>query len=521
MQRRNFIRTSAVAGLGIKMQLGNMPVWAMAKNKYSSLAEEEDRVLVIVQMFGGNDALNTIIPADDSQYYRNRNTIAIPKSETFKLGNTNSYMNPALRKGVKDGLYGLFNEGNLAVIQGVGYPKPNLSHFRSTDIWLSGTMPVNDSQLLDSGWIGRVLDVNKSSALADHPPCMNIGTSTSLLFLSGVEDMAISVEDPNNFYESGKDILSGEEIEPENSEYIDEKNYFIELSIKTNKYSAVVKKAFDAGKNSTNYTESEKLSQQLKLVAKLISGGLKTKMYLVSIDGFDTHAEQGGTYGKHANLLKSVSEAVSSFMYDLKSQNLSKNVIGMTVSEFGRRPEQNNSNGTDHGAAGVMFMFGDAVNGKVYGNPLSFKNLDTNKDFIYQFDYRQVYDELMVKWLNTSGTTAGSILAGRFPEIEKGLLFGEKQSTVLANEPKIVFESAIYPNPTTDGQVNLKFTLTKPSEVTANEVIADGRGRQLMPIINLPAGKHDIPLFIQSPKGVFFVKLIINGQMVSLKGVKV
>jgi uncharacterized protein (DUF1501 family) len=350
---------------------------------------------------------------------------------------------------------------------------------------------------------------------------MNIGTSTSLLFHSGVEDKAISVEDPNNFYESGKDILSGEEIEAENSEYIDEKNYFIDLGIKTNKYSAVVKKAFDSGKNSTNYTESEKLSQQLKLVAKLISGGLKTKMYLVSIDGFDTHAEQGGTYGKHASLLKSVSEAVSSFMYDLKTQNLSKNVIGMTVSEFGRRPEQNNSNGTDHGAAGVMFMFGDAVNGKVYGNPLSFKNLDANKDFVYQFDYRQVYDELMVKWLNTSGATAGSILAGRFPEIEKGLLFGAKQTAVLSNEPKIIFESAIYPNPTTDGQVNLKFILAKPSEVTANEVVADGRSRQLMPIINLPAGRHDIPLFIQSQKGIFFVQLIINGQMVSLKGVKV
>ncbi len=518
MQRRNFIKSSVLTGIGTKMYLGSMPVWASAGNRYSALAEEEDRVLVIVQMFGGNDALNTVIPADDDRYYSMRSTLAIKKTNAFRLGDSKSYIHPSLRQGVNNGLWGLFDEGKLAVIQGVGYPKPNLSHFRSTDIWLSATMPVNDAQLLDSGWLGRIINEKNGVALADHPPCMNIGNSTSLLFHSGNEDMAISVENPNDFYDSGKDILSGETLETGSTEYADEKNYFIDLSFKTNKYSSVVKKAFDNGKNSTNYTENEKLSQQLKLVAKLISGGLKTKMYLVSIDGFDTHADQGNEYGKQANLLKAVSEAVSSFMYDLKAQNISKNVIGMTISEFGRRPEQNNSNGTDHGAAGVMFMFGDVVNGKVFGNPFSFNKLDENKDFIYQFDYRQVYDEIMIKWLKAGESTTKSILAGRFNEIENGLLFVQKP---LANEPiSQDTESKIYPNPTSDGQITLKFNLKKPSEVAVNQIDTLGRVTQLMPNIPFLAGSHEVPLFVSVPKGNYFLQLLVDGNLTTIKGLR-
>jgi uncharacterized protein (DUF1501 family) len=520
MQRRNFLKNTAISSLGIQMSLGNIPVWAMAENRFSPLADEDDRVLVVVQMFGGNDALNTIIPADDDKYYAFRSSIGLKKADTFRLGNTRSYMNPALLTGVKQGLFGLYEEGKLAVIQGVGYPKPNLSHFRSTDIWLSATMPVNDSQILDSGWVGRMLKEKNTKITNDHPACMNIGNSTSLLFHSGTDDMAIAVENPTDFFERGKDILSGESVDSQATEYADEKNYLIDLSIKTNKFSSIVKTAFDTGKNSANFKESDKLSQQLKLVSRLISGGLKTKMYLVSIDGFDTHADQGSDYGKHKSLLSSVSEAISSFMEDLKLQNLSKNVIGMTVSEFGRRPEQNNSNGTDHGAAGVMFMFGDAVNGKVYGNPFSFDKLDSNKDFIHQFDYRQVYDELMIKWFNTGENTAQSILSGRFPLVEGGLLFGEKQKP-LANEPTFNHESKLFPTPTSDGLVNIKFRLNKPSEVSVNEITSDGRSRQIMPFINLPAGEHDIPLLISVPKGIYFAQLIINGKAQNIKGMKI
>ena len=142
MQRRTLLQ---YAGLAAGFTLGKIPVWASAKNQFSALAEENDNILVIVQMFGGNDGLNTVIPADDDRYYsKYRPKLNIPKNTLLKLKD-GTYMNPALKTGLNNGLYGLFGEGKLAVIQGIGYPNNSLSHFRSTDIWLSATMPINDS----------------------------------------------------------------------------------------------------------------------------------------------------------------------------------------------------------------------------------------------------------------------------------------------------------------------------------------------------------------------------------------
>ena len=514
MQRRKLLQ---YAGLAAGFTLGKIPVWASAKNQFSALAEDNDNILVIVQMFGGNDGLNTIIPADDDRYYsKYRPKLNIPKNTLLKLKD-GTFMNPVLKSGLNNGLYGLFGEGKLAVIQGIGYPNNSLSHFRSTDIWLSATMPVNDSQRLDTGWLGRFTEKLNGDTLPVHPTCMNIGNSSSLLFQGSKGDLSIAVENPNDFYERGKDILSGDAVMTNNSNFASERNYLLDVSIQSNKYSAVVKKAFDAGKNVATF-ETDNLSKELQLVSRLISGGLKTKIYLVSIDGFDTHANQGSDGGKHADLLKKVSTSIASFMADLKAQKISDKVVGMTVSEFGRRPEENASLGSDHGAASVMFMFGDAVNGKTYGENLSFDKLDKNKDFFYQFDYRRVYDELMTKWFKTESNVTKEILSGRFDLVEQGI-FSAKQ--VLSNqfEPSISSINA-YPNPTTDDFVNLNITIEKPSEISIQVTDIRGVNIQQNYPFRLHMGMHKLPLRLGNTPGIYFINIITNESREILKVVK-
>jgi uncharacterized protein (DUF1501 family) len=515
MQRRKLLQ---YAGLATGLSLGRIPVWASAKNQFSALAEENDNILVVIQMLGGNDGLNTIIPADDDRYYsKYRPKLGIPKTKLLKLRD-GTYMNPVLQSGLNNGLYGLFNEGKLAVIQGIGYPNNSLSHFRSTDIWLSATMPVNDAQHLETGWLGRFSEKLNGDTLPLHPTCMNIGNATSLLFQGTKGDLSIAVENPNDFYERGKDILSGDTMLSDNSAFAAERNFLLDLSVQSNKYSAVIKKAFDAGKNTANY-EADALSKELQLVARLISGGLKTKVYLVSIDGFDTHANQGADDGKHASLLKQISNSVAAFMADLKSQKISEKVVGMTVSEFGRRPEENASLGSDHGAASVMFMFGDAVNGKIYGQNLSFDKLDSNKDFLYQFDYRRVYDELMVKWFKTETAVAKEILGNRFDVIENGI-FSNRQ--VLSNEPQSSLNQSIaYPNPTADGFFNLQINLTKPSEITIQ--VTDIQGLIIVQNLpnRLPAGVHHLPMHTGENKGLYLVDIQTNEKREVLKVMKI
>jgi uncharacterized protein (DUF1501 family) len=503
MNRRKFLRYSALSSaLTTGFTLGKIPVWAANP---LDITTPEDNVLVIIQMFGGNDALNTIIPADNDLYYsKYRKKLFIPKAKAIRLSNTSSFMNPALKTGKNEGFYGLFKEGNLAVIQGIGYPEPDLSHFRSTDIWLSGIIPENDSQRLESGWLGRYFNKKNAGVDQDYPSCMNIGDNSSLLFQSGQKNMGISVENPNEFYERGKDILSGETTTSGNSSYVNEKNFIYDLSLQSNVYSKVVKKAFDAGKNALEYNKG-KLSDELKLVGRLISGGLKTKVYLLSIDGFDTHANQGTTDGKHAELLTQISEAVGSFMADLKAQNIGKKVIGITVSEFGRRPNENDSNGSDHGAAGVMFAFGESINGKVYGKTLGFDKLDENNDFIYQYDYRAVYDEVLSKWFGADSQLTSTILTKRFNPIEDGLL-SAKSKIILANEP--VFKNTVFPNPTTDGLMFLKLNASGLAPLVVNQIDSLGRKTELIPAIPTATGIQEIPIQLKGSKGIYLVEII-------------
>jgi uncharacterized protein (DUF1501 family) len=508
MKRRDFLRTTPLAA---SFSLGKIPVWA--SNMYDADAGEDDTIIVVIQLFGGNDGLNTIVPADNDLYYSKfRKKTNVPKAKLSRIGQSQSYFNPAFKLGQNGGLEGLYKEGKLAVIQGIGYPNNSLSHFRSTDIWLSGKVPKDETEALQTGWMGRYLEAQNLPT--DHPTCMNIGNEASLLFQAGNINKSLSIADPNEFYESGKGILSGEINQPGNSKFANEYNYLLDLSVKSNKYSIIVKEAFDKGKNTLEFTKG-KLSDELKLVARLISGGLKTKIYMVSLDGFDTHSNQGSIDGKHAELLQDISQSVAAFMTDLKAQKLTSKIIGFTVSEFGRRPMENESSGSDHGSAGVMLMFGDAIKGNIYGKPFDFTNLDSNQDFKFQYDYRAIYDEVLTKWLPSNANTSKAILGQKFPYVEGGLIRGGGAQIALSVPEKV--KSVAYPNPTTDGYLTFKFQLNTNSEISIAQYSPAGRNFDLLKEIPFPAGTHEIPVQLIGGPGIYVIQMLKNAEKETLK----
>ncbi|MBL7997925.1 MAG: DUF1501 domain-containing protein, partial [Candidatus Kapabacteria bacterium] len=392
MKRRDFIATTAaVSGLaaaapqrllGLNVR-ANSPLHAFSGNIL-----DNDNILIIIQLFGGNDGLNTIIPADEESYAKLRPTLYVPKKSAIQWLNTDLYFHPALasKNQYQNGFAGLMDNGRLAVIQDVGYENPNLSHFRSTDIWLSGINSSDPFVRLSDGWLGRFF----SKALPDfptvlppHPLCIQIGGTLSLLLQSQKGDMGIALTDPQKFFELGKGLSPDLEEIAGDTNYAKEFNFIRAVAKQSDSYSQVVIDAFNKGKNRVTYPTTG-LGAQLGLIARLISGGLKSKVYMCSMGGFDTHVQQqqfdDPSKGLHPSLLSQIANGVSMFMHDALQQGFMNRVVGLTVSEFGRRPYENGSRGTDHGAASVQFVFGsgESIRGSRFGNAPDLKNTDPN-----------------------------------------------------------------------------------------------------------------------------------------------
>ncbi|MBS1668276.1 MAG: DUF1501 domain-containing protein [Bacteroidetes bacterium] len=409
MQRRDFIKNVApVAFLGgFKISaLSNMPFLNALAG-----ASDNDHVLVLIQLVGGNDSLNTVIPIDVyGKYAALRPNIAIPESSILPLGNFKSGLHPAMT-----GMQSLYNDGQLAVIQGVGYPSPDTSHFRSTDIWLTGS---NSDQYLNTGWTGRFLGQSYSNypvgypnASMPDPLAIQIGSVISPMFMSAGGTTAMAVPTDASFY----NLINGITEPAPNTAMGTELTYLRAIARQTNKYASAIEAAAKKVTNQyTGYPANNELADQLKTVAMLVGGGLKTKVYLVEMGGFDTHGGQvnGGdtTTGAHANLLTKISEAISAFMTDLQMQGIDKRVLGMTFSEFSRRVMSNGSMGTDHGAAQSIFIFGDAANAGVLGQSPDFSAITNESNLPMQYDFRSVYSSILRDWFCVAPTDVSSIL---------------------------------------------------------------------------------------------------------------
>lgn len=486
MKRRGFLK-STIRGAVIPTVINGFTLNSFAEfGPLSKLLEggaDNDHVLVIVQMQGGNDGLNMVIPIDGySNYYNARSNIAISQNAILPLTlESKTGLHPAM-----GGLRTLYNEGRLGIVQSVGYPSPNFSHFRATDIWMSGS---DSNQVLISGWIGRYLDYEypnfptgfPNSSMPD-PLGIQIGSVTSLVFQGPSMSMGMSISNPTSFY----NLLSGVE-DPAPDTLAGKELKFIRMVAKqTSQYANVVKNAALTVPAQAPYPANNSLADQLKIVALLIKGGLKTKIYMVSYGGFDTHSSQtnqGDTStGNHANLLKNVSDAIKAFQDDLKFLGVEDRVMGFTFSEFGRRIKSNSSYGTDHGAAAPLFVFGSNANRMIHGtNPLIPEVATVNDNIPMQYDFRSIYASMLQDWLGVNNSDLQLIMLKNFQNLP--LI---NTSVNISNIPNTSGNKLIenYPNPFTQN-TTIKFTTNG--------------GHTLIQIINTLGQVIDTPLDNEYP----------------------
>ncbi len=494
MKRRDFMK-GAAAGVAVASlsSIGgrgvNMLAQSPSKRAMDQLMGSSDNILVLIQLDGGNDGLNTIIPIENAEYYNQRESIAISKSNALPLNDTLGW-HPAL-----GGLRDLYDAEKLTVVQGVTYPNPNRSHFRGTDIW----MTASDSDVfLSSGWLGRYLEPKYPDfpeVLPDDPLAIQIGSKVSLAFNSDAGKMAVTFRDPDEFYR----LVGG--VDPENPDLLtpdtvagDELTFVRTIHDASQTYSERVHDASEAGSNAVEYPgdnnpAQNQLAQSLKIVARLISGGLQTRLYLVSLRGFDTHAQQDAI---HTGLLTQLSDAVKAFMDDMDQQNLGDKVAGMTFSEFGRRVQENGSAGTDHGAAAPLLVFGNRVLGKrVHGQDPDLGNLDERGDLLMQFDFRSVYASVLAQWFGEADNDIQSVLLGEWSRIP---IFREDDVTSVNNpngDP--VFELRHTPNPlNTEGAIHYSLPIPTHARITLYDV----HGRKIAVLFagEQAAGPHTLRL---------------------------
>lgn len=400
------ILPEVINGYSVKAYNANSPL-VQALMRGNTLT---DHVLVIVQLSGGNDGMNMVIPIDNYALYNNaRSNIAIPQNRILNIGSASTGIHPAMT-----GLQSLFTEGKAKLIQAVGYPQPNFSHFRATDIWMSAS---NSTQEVYSGWAGRYLNyeypnfpTGYPNPDAPHPLAIQIGSTTTLTTQGTAVNMGMSITNATNFY----NLVNGTTDPVANTPAGKELSFIRQVNQQTQKYSSVIRSAANAVTQQVTYPTNNTLADQLKIVSRLIAGGLQTRIYMVNIGGFDTHSVQANaadtTTGSHATLLQRVSDAIRAFQNDLVFLNVENRVVGMTYSEFGRRIKSNSSSGTDHGAAAPMFLFGAAIDSGVLGvNPTIPAAPSVNDNIPMQYDFRSVYATLLEKWFCLDKTVVESL----------------------------------------------------------------------------------------------------------------
>lgn len=424
MKRRDFVKQSLPAAITLPALINGFSV--KAHTAASPLVQalgapptDTDKVLVLIQLNGGNDGLNMVIPVEFySNYYNARKNIAIPQNKILTLnGTAKTGLHPGMT-----GLQTLYNEGKLSIVQSVGIPTPNFSHFRATDIWMSASEP---DEIVNTGWAGRYLNNEfpnypngYPNAQVTDPLAIQIGAIPSLALQGPVMNMAMNIFDPMSFY----DFLEGAEDEVPDMPWGKELKYIRLIAGQTEDYSTVIKAAASKVTSQGTYPGDNYLAQQLKIVARLVKGGLKTRIYMVSTGGFDTHSAQVNTLdtttGLHNNLLSGVSNAIKSFMDDLESMGVADRVIGLTFSEFGRRIKSNGSMGTDHGSAAPMFVFGKNVRPGIVGNnPYIPSGASVNDNVPFQYDFRSVYASILQQWFCVNSTDLETIMLRNFQSL--------------------------------------------------------------------------------------------------------
>jgi len=384
--RRDFIKNSLLASAGTLL----VPQFLQAMHHQSSTGFKGKR-LVIIQLSGGNDGLNTVIPYENDLYYNARPILGIPKNEVITLDHELG-LNPSLMP-----LRELYDQGLLTILNGVGYPNPNRSHFRSMDIWQTGSAA---DEYLKTGWIGRYLD----AACHDcQKPYHAIEADDTLsLALKGNALKGIAVKNPRMLYRSTRgghlDALNQYAKQHNLHEQENDVGYLYKTLMETQSSAEYIWEQSKIYKTSVDYPQNG-FAKNLKMIAELIGSGIETQVFYASMSGFDTHANQKGAQG---NLLKQWAESLKAFTRDLKQSGALKDTLIVTFSEFGRRVKENASRGTDHGTANSVFVVGEGLKKQgIYNSLPSLNDLD-NGDLKYNLDFRRLYATILRNWLKTN-----------------------------------------------------------------------------------------------------------------------
>lgn len=380
IKRREFLKISSLASASFLL-----PNFLKAMTLPDAL-DAQNKILVVLQLSGGNDGLNTIIPVRNDLYFRGRKTISIKDSLAL---DDESGINPALSFFKK-----LYDDGELAIMNNVGYPNPDKSHFRSMDIWQSAS---KSSEYLETGWIGRYLD--EACYQCQHPTqALEVDDMLSLA-LKGKNEKAFAFKNAERLYETSRDkyfksLYDGHHHDHETVDYL------YQTLGETINNSAYIFEKSNSKKTNETYPNSE-LGRNFKTIASLIKSDINTKVYYLEIGSFDTHINQNQ---RQTKLFSEINESVKSFVSDLKKNGLFNQVMLMTFSEFGRRVSQNASGGTDHGTANQMFFISGGLKKKGHLNRLpDLENLNEG-DLIYSEDFRKIYATVLKNWLDADSS---------------------------------------------------------------------------------------------------------------------
>ncbi|MBN8671923.1 MAG: DUF1501 domain-containing protein [Chitinophagales bacterium] len=450
MKRRDFLKVTPAAGLAF--MINGIPVSTYADHPLLQMMAKSTaatgRVLVVIQLNGGNDGLNMVIPIDKySELSNARSNILIPQNKVLALSNTNlTGLHPSMT-----GIQKMYADGMVNITQGVSYPDPNFSHFRATDIWFSAS----DSKVYEeSGWLGRYLDKRFPGYPKDYPStdmpdplAIQIGSGVSMITQGANVNSAMAIANINSFYQIVNNL-----VDPAPPTHAGHELTFIRYVMQqTQTYNQVIKDAAAKASNASSlYPTNNSLADQLKIVARLIAGGLKTPIYVVSLGGFDTHSAQTDatdtTIGTHATLMQKISEAVYAFFDDAKLLDFHSRVAAMTMSEFGRRIKSNASGGTDHGSAAPVMVFGPGVNPGIIGsNPILPASAGTADNVPMQNDFRGIYAAVLADWFELDINDVNDILMNSFPVLPVFKSAGTSINTQEGGSNEALEQN--YPNP--------------------------------------------------------------------------
>ncbi|MBK7233403.1 MAG: DUF1501 domain-containing protein [Saprospiraceae bacterium] len=504
MKRRTFLQASAAAS--IPVMINGIPVQAVARQSFLDfVSPENDKILVLIQLTGGNDGLNMVLPLDQySALSVHREKILINENLGLKLRD-----DLAIHPSMTGAKY-LYDEGKLKLIQSVGYPNQNRSHFRSTDIWTTGS-PANVN--ITDGWLGRYYLENHNSFPYGYPNpdnpdplALTIGSQVSQTCQGPIANFSMAINNPATM-----NLLPISEFAENipSSNYGNELRYIMTALQQTNDYTDVIKMANEKAGGTIPNTGNA-LLDRMNVVAQLIKGGLKTKVYVVSMGGFDTHANQcdpdDHEIGTHADLLASLAGAMEGFQKALEASGQAKRVLSMTFSEFGRRIKANDSTGTDHGSAAPLMLFGECIDGGILGdNPTIGASVTNDEGVAMQYDFRSIYATILRDWFGLSQSDVARLMYEDFQKLP--LISGACTISDVEDAYRdYQLELQTTPNPATD-YTTISFK-TKDEYVRIS--LYDSIGSELKTIFagKINEGNHQINLDISNlPVGNYVIRI--------------